>query len=94
MPRTAAGLTGALILCACASTPPAPTANLQEARHAIAVAAAWLLGLAMIAMRVRQRRWLLSAAAITMVLLLPLLPQFAYNVRWFGRWTPLVAQDL
>ena len=26
------------MLCACASTPPAPTANLQEARHAIAVA--------------------------------------------------------
>lgn len=26
------------MLCACASTPPAPTANLREARHAIAVA--------------------------------------------------------
>jgi Domain of unknown function (DUF4398) len=36
--HTAAGLTGVLTLCACASTPPAPTANLQEARHAIAVA--------------------------------------------------------
>lgn len=36
--HTAAGLTGLLMLCACASTPPAPTANLQEARHAIAVA--------------------------------------------------------
>ena len=35
---TAAGLTGALLLCACASTPPAPIANLHEARHAIAVA--------------------------------------------------------
>ena len=36
--HTAAGLTGIFMLCACASTPPAPTANLQEARHAIAVA--------------------------------------------------------
>jgi len=36
--HTAAGLTGILTLCACATTPPAPTANLQEARHAIAVA--------------------------------------------------------
>jgi hypothetical protein len=36
--RITGGLTGALMLCACASTPPAPTANLQEARHAIAVA--------------------------------------------------------
>lgn len=36
--HTAAGLTGILMLGACASTPPAPTANLQEARHAIAVA--------------------------------------------------------
>lgn len=36
--HTAAGLTGILILGACASTPPAPTANLQQARHAIGVA--------------------------------------------------------
>ena len=36
--HAAAGLTGILMLCACASTPPVPTANLQEARHAIAVA--------------------------------------------------------
>jgi hypothetical protein len=35
--RTAVGLTGVLVLCACASTPP-PTASLQEARHAIATA--------------------------------------------------------
>lgn len=33
-----AGLSGALLLCACASAPPAPSANLQEARHAIATA--------------------------------------------------------
>jgi hypothetical protein len=36
--HTAAGVTGILMLCACASTPQPPTANLQEARHAIAVA--------------------------------------------------------
>lgn len=36
--RTAAGITGLLVLAACASTPPAPTASLQEARHAIATA--------------------------------------------------------
>ena len=36
--RRAAGLTGLLVLCGCASTPPAPTASLQEARHAIATA--------------------------------------------------------
>ena len=35
---TAAGITGLLVLCACASTPPAPTASLQEARHAIGTA--------------------------------------------------------
>lgn len=34
----AAGLTAMFVLCACASTPPAPSANLQEARHAIATA--------------------------------------------------------
>ena len=33
--RVAGGLTGALILAACASTPPAPTASLQAARLAI-----------------------------------------------------------
>ncbi|MHB1871524.1 MAG: DUF4398 domain-containing protein [Steroidobacteraceae bacterium] len=32
------GLTGTLMLCACASMPSEPTANLQRARHAIAVA--------------------------------------------------------
>jgi hypothetical protein len=36
--RTAAGITGLLLLSACASTPPPPTASLQEARHAIATA--------------------------------------------------------
>lgn len=36
--HAAAGLTGILVLCACASTPPAPSADLQEARHAIAAA--------------------------------------------------------
>jgi Domain of unknown function (DUF4398) len=36
--RTAAGLTGVLMLAACASTPPAPTANLQAARQAISAA--------------------------------------------------------
>src|SRR5579871_2474840 len=35
--RIAVGLTGVLVLCACASTPP-PTGSLQEARHAIATA--------------------------------------------------------
>jgi len=34
----ALGLTGALLLAACASTPPAPTANLQAAQQAIAAA--------------------------------------------------------
>ncbi len=33
----AAGLTAVLVLCGCASTPP-PTASLQEAGHAIAIA--------------------------------------------------------
>jgi len=33
--HTAVGFAGVLVLCGCASTPPAPTASLQEARHAI-----------------------------------------------------------
>jgi len=33
--RMAAGITGVLILAACASTPPAPTASLQAAQRAI-----------------------------------------------------------
>jgi len=36
--RTALGFTGMLLLAACASTPPAPTANLQAAQQAIAAA--------------------------------------------------------
>ena len=36
--RIAIGFTGALMLSACASTPPAPTANLQAAQQAIAAA--------------------------------------------------------
>src|SRR5581483_8164295 len=36
--RRASGLIGLLVLCGCASTPPAPTASLQEARRAIATA--------------------------------------------------------
>jgi hypothetical protein len=36
--RAAVGLTGVLMLAACASTPPAPTANLQAAQQAIASA--------------------------------------------------------
>jgi hypothetical protein len=36
--RTAGGLTGVLILTACASTPPAPTASLQAAQQAISTA--------------------------------------------------------
>jgi Domain of unknown function (DUF4398) len=36
--RTAAGLTSVLILAACASTPPAPTASLQAARQAVSTA--------------------------------------------------------
>jgi Domain of unknown function (DUF4398) len=36
--RKTAGLTALLMLCGCASTPPAPTASLQEARQAIATA--------------------------------------------------------
>jgi hypothetical protein len=35
---TALGFTGVLLLAACASTPPAPTANLQAAQQAIAAA--------------------------------------------------------
>jgi Domain of unknown function (DUF4398) len=37
-PRMAVGVTGVLLLAACASTPPAPTANLQAAQQAIAAA--------------------------------------------------------
>ena len=37
-PLTALGFTGMLLLAACASTPPAPTANLQAAQQAIAAA--------------------------------------------------------
>jgi hypothetical protein len=37
-PRMALGFTGVLLLAACASTPPAPTANLQAAQQAIAAA--------------------------------------------------------
>jgi len=36
--RTVVGLTGVLVLSACASTPPTPSASLQEARKAIATA--------------------------------------------------------
>ena len=36
--RMTLGLTGVLLLAACASTPPAPTANLQAAQQAIAAA--------------------------------------------------------
>ena len=36
--RMALGFTGAILLTACASTPPAPTANLQAAQQAIAAA--------------------------------------------------------
>jgi len=36
--RIALGFTGVLVLAACASTPPAPTANLQAAQQAIAAA--------------------------------------------------------
>jgi Domain of unknown function (DUF4398) len=36
--RMAVGITGVLMLAACASTPPAPTANLQAAQQAIAAA--------------------------------------------------------
>jgi hypothetical protein len=36
--RMALGLTGVLMLAGCASTPPAPTANLQAAQQAIAAA--------------------------------------------------------
>ena len=38
--RTAVALAGALVLGACASTPPAPTANLQAAQQAISTAEA------------------------------------------------------
>ena len=37
-PWRALGITGALLLAACASAPPAPTANLQAAQQAIAAA--------------------------------------------------------
>jgi len=37
-PRMAVGVTAVLLLAACASTPPAPTANLQAAQQAIAAA--------------------------------------------------------
>jgi Domain of unknown function (DUF4398) len=37
-PRMAVGFTGMLLLAACASTPPAPTANMQAAQQAIAAA--------------------------------------------------------
>ena len=36
--RVAAGLAGALLIASCASTPPAPTAQLQAAQQAIATA--------------------------------------------------------
>src|SRR6185369_6654542 len=37
-PRMAVGVTAVLLLAACASTPPAPSANLQAAQQAIAAA--------------------------------------------------------
>ncbi len=60
----------------------------------LAVAGAWVVGMAIIVLRTRRRRWLLTGTTVAVCLSLPLIPQLAYNVRWFGRWTPLVAVDL
>lgn len=60
------------------------------------LAAAWMAGACVIALRRRETRrgQLLLVALVAGGLALPMLPQLAYNVLRFGRWTPLVAQNL
>jgi hypothetical protein len=60
------------------------------------VVLSWVLGLVLILWRRDQprRRSLATAALLVVILCLPSLPQLAYNVLRFGRWTPLVADDL
>jgi hypothetical protein len=58
--------------------------------------AGWLVGAAVIGMRIRpgRARTLAAGACLLAALVLPMLPQLANNVRNFGKWTPLVVLDL
>jgi hypothetical protein len=58
--------------------------------------ATWLAGVALLGLRGRFDASRRRAAVLVVVLAvsLPLLPQLAYNGLRFGRWTPLLAQDL
>lgn len=60
------------------------------------LAVAWLLGALVIVRRAQlpRTRALVTIACVVAALMLPMLPQLAYNVLRFGRWTPLTAQDL
>lgn len=60
------------------------------------VVAAWVLGVVVIAVRrpPAAARALVTGACIVAALALPTLPQLVYNVRHFGKWTPLIAQEL
>lgn len=62
----------------------------------LSLAAAWLAGVALLAYRGRLRAMtpVVGAAVVVASMAIPLVPQLAYNVHWFGRWTPLVAQSL
>jgi hypothetical protein len=57
---------------------------------------AWILGVAVVALRRRPAtpRAVAAGACVIAALALPMLPQLANNVRHFDRWTPLVVADL
>ena len=62
----------------------------------IFMAITWLAGATLLGFRGRfgRTRLLVATSVIAVSVSLPLLPQLAYNGLRFGRWTPLLAQDL
>jgi hypothetical protein len=60
------------------------------------IAAAWAIGVVLVAWRspMAAVRSASGAALVVGVLVMPLLPQLAYNGLRFGRWTPLLAENL
>lgn len=57
---------------------------------------AWIVGVIVIGLRRRfgRLRLLVTVSCVVAAVALPMLPQLAYNVLRFGKWTPLLAQDL
>jgi hypothetical protein len=60
------------------------------------IAVAWTIGVALVGWRSPRAAVRTTSGAVLVIgtLLLPLLPQMAYNGLRFGRWTPLLAQNL